>query len=132
MRHRAAKMRTVDDERKLENLRKSLADMAVESWRLGKVFERMLVKMELSEQKRYKSQFRWFLRKTEESLEQAGLKMVNVEGLPFDAGMAVTALNVDEFDADDVLIVDQMLEPIIMGESGLFRTGTVVLRKPGG
>jgi hypothetical protein len=43
--------------------------------------------------------------------------------------LAATALNLEDFGADDVLIVDQMLEPIIMGKDELVRTGTVILRK---
>ena len=33
------------------------------------------------------------------------------------------------FGPDDVLLVDQMLEPIIMGPTGLRKQGTVMLRK---
>jgi len=43
--------------------------------------------------------------------------------------MAATALNIADFGADDHLLVDQMLEPIIMGADGLVRAGTVMLRK---
>jgi hypothetical protein len=42
--------------------------------------------------------------------------------------MAATPLNIEEFDAKDALMVDQMLEPIIMGKDGLVKTGTVTLR----
>ncbi len=38
-------------------------------------------------------------------------------------------LNIEEFDSQDALVVDQMLEPIIMGPDGVIRTGTVTLRK---
>jgi len=38
-------------------------------------------------------------------------------------------LNIEEFDAKDTLMVDQVLEPIIMGKEGLVKTGTVTLRK---
>ena len=31
--------------------------------------------------------------------------------------------------SDDVLLVDQMVEPIIMGPNGLRKQGTVMLRK---
>jgi hypothetical protein len=68
-------------------------------------------------------------KKNEEALEQAGLRIVNVEGHPFDPGMAATPLNIEEFNANDTLMVDQMLEPIIMGAEGLVKTGTVILRK---
>ena len=87
------------------------------------------MKLDAGEQSRYKSQFRWFLKKVEESLVEADLRLVNVEGHPFDPGMAATPLNIEEFDASDTLMVDQMLEPIIMGKEGLVKTGTVTLRK---
>lgn len=113
----------------IEDLTKSLLDIAVESWRFGRLFDRLLSKLDAGEQGRYRGQFRWFQRKLEESLTSAGLRLVNVEGHPFDPGMAATPLNIGEFDSRDALIVDQMLEPIIMGPEGIVRTGTVTLRK---
>lgn len=112
-----------------EAMRNAVISMAIESWRFAKVFDRMLTKLDAGEQNRYQSQFRWFIKKVEEALEQAELRIVNVEGHPFDPGMAATPLNIEEFDAQDTLMVDQMLEPIIMGKEGLFKTGTVTLRK---
>ena len=64
-------------------------------------------------------------------LDQHCLKLVNVEGQPYDAGMAASALNLGDFGPDDVLHVDQMLEPIIMSTNGLRKQGTVMLRKSG-
>lgn len=110
-------------------VRDAMINMAVESWRFSRVFERLLLKLDAGEQNRYKNQFRWFIKKVEDALSQADLRLVNVEGHPFDPGMAATALNIDEFGADDVLIVDQMLEPIIMSNEGIVRTGVVTLRK---
>lgn len=107
----------------------SVINMAVESWRIGKVFDRMLMRLDAGERSRYVSQFRWFIKKIEESMEEAGLHIVNVEGYPFDPGMAATPINIEEFNVNDSLIVDQMLEPIIMGNEGLVKTGTVTLRK---
>ena len=72
---------------------------------------------------------RYFQKKVEESLDASGLKLVNVEGHPFDIGMAASALNIGDFEPDDVLFVDQMVEPIIMGVEGLKKQGTVMLRK---
>jgi len=112
-----------------ETMKQSVINMAVESWRFGRVFDRLLLKLDAGEQNRYKSQFRWFIKKVEEALEQADLRIVNVEGHPFDPGMAATPLNIEEFEAKDALVVDQMLEPIIMGKEGLVKTGTVTLRK---
>lgn len=112
-----------------EAARKAIISMAVESWRFGRVFERLLSRLDAGEQNRYQSQFRWFIKKMEEALEQADLKIVNLEGQHFDPGMAATPLNIEEFDAQDTLIVEQMLEPVIMGKEGLVKTGTVTLKK---
>ena len=113
----------------VEAMRGAVVSLAIESWRFGRVFDRLLTKLDAGEQTRYKSQFRWFIKKVEEALEQAELRIVNVEGHPFDPGIAATPLNIEEFDAKDALVVDQMLEPIIMGKEGLVKTGTVTLRK---
>ena len=113
----------------LKVLTKSLLDVAVESWRFGRLFDRLLLKLDAGEQGRYRRQFRWFQRKLEDSLTDAGMRIVNVEGHAFDPGIAATPLNIEEFSSEDALVVDQMLEPIIMGPDGVVRTGTVTLRK---
>lgn len=112
-----------------EVLTKSLLDVAVESWRFGRLFERLFSKLDAGEQGRYRGQFRWFQKRLEDSLEDAGMRIVSLEGHAFDPGMAATPLNIGDFGSDDTLVVDQMLEPIIMGPEGVLRTGTVTLRK---
>ena len=110
-------------------LTKLLLDVAVESWRFGRLSDRLLQKLDAGEQGRYRRQFRWFQKRLEESLTDAGMQIVNVEGHAFDPGVAATPLNIDDFHSDDALVVHQMLEPIIMGPDGVVRTGTVTLRK---
>ena len=114
---------------RIDALNQVIISMAVESWRFGKVFEKMLMKLDAGGKKRYQSQFHWFIKKVEESLAEAGLLIVNVEGHPFDPGVAATPLNIVEFEAGDSLLVDQMIEPIIMSKEGLVRAGTVTLIK---
>lgn len=112
-----------------DQLERSLIDIAVESWRFSRLFARVVNKLDAGEASRYANQLRYFQKKVEESLDAAGLKLVNVEGQPFDSGMAASAVNSGDFGPDDVLLVDQMLEPIIMGPMGLKKQGTVMLRK---
>lgn len=112
-----------------EVLFKSLIDISVESWRFSRLFARLLSKLDAGEGARYTSQYRYYLKCLEETLEGAGLTLVNVEGQPYDPGVAATALNIGDFGPDDVLAVEQMIEPIIMGSEGLVRRGTVMLRK---
>ena len=112
-----------------DQLEKSLIDIAVESWRFSRLFARVVNKLDAGEAGRYVNQLRYFQKKVEENLDAAGLKLVNVEGQPFDPGMAASALNIGDFGPDDTLLVDQMVEPIIMGPEGLKKQGTVMLRK---
>lgn len=111
------------------DLESSLIDMAVESWRFSRLFVRAVSKLDAGEGQRYLSQLRYFLKRIEEGLGQANLKLVDVEGQVYDPGVAASALNVGDFGPEDRLIVDQMLEPIVMGPDGLRRSGVVMLRK---
>ena len=107
----------------------SLQDIAVESWRFVRLVDKLLMQLDAGERGRYQNQVRFFLRKLETNLASAGLKLVNLEGNPFDPGMAATAINIEDFEEGDELVVDQMIEPVIMGPDGLLHSGTVVLRK---
>ena len=112
-----------------EGLEKALLDLVIESWRFTKLFQRLLTKVDAGEGSRYINQYRYYLRRLEDCLSQAGFHVANIEGHPYDAGMAASALNIGDFGPDEVLLVDQMVEPIIMGPEGLVRPGTVMLRK---
>ncbi|MCK5665613.1 MAG: hypothetical protein KAI17_19130 [Thiotrichaceae bacterium] len=112
-----------------EQIKKSLIDIAVESWRFSRLFVKLLGKLDAGESSRFINQHRFYLKRLDESLKQAGVRLVNVEGQVYDPGMAATALNAEDFSPDDNLIVDHMVEPIIMGDEGLIKTGTVMLKK---
>lgn len=120
---------TTDERKPIDQLERSLIDIAVESWRFSRLFARVVQKLDAGEASRYVNQLRYFQKKVEESFDAIGLKLVNVEGQPFDPGMAASALNIGDFGPDDALLVDQMIEPIIMGPEGLKKQGTIMLRK---
>jgi hypothetical protein len=111
------------------HLEKTLIDIAIESWRFAKLFVHLLGKLDAGDGVRYVNQYRYYLKRLADSLEQAGMRFVDLEGSAYDPGFAATALNIADFAATDCLLVDQMVEPIIMGPEGLVRAGTVVLRK---
>lgn len=112
-----------------ENVRNALINISIDSWRFAKLFNRALSKLDAGDASRYANQLRYFLKRIDEGLETSGMRLVNLEGHPYDPGVAASALNVADFGPDDRLIVDQMVEPIVMGASGLVRSGTVMLRK---
>lgn len=107
----------------------SLIDIAVESWRFSRLFGKVISKLDAGESGRHLNQLRYFQKKVGEALQSSGLALVDVEGQLYDPGMAASALNLGDFGPDDILQVEQMLEPIIMGPNGLRKEGTVMLRK---
>ena len=110
-------------------IEQSLIEMALESWKFARIFARVVDKLDAGDANRYANQLRYFQKRIEQNLEAVGLKLVNLEGHPFDPGMAASPINLADFGPDDTLLIDQMVEPIIMGSDGLKRQGTVMLRK---
>jgi hypothetical protein len=107
----------------------ALLDLAIEGWRLARVFSRVLSKLDAGEGARYANQVHYFIKRVDESLQAVGMRLVNLEGQPYDTGLPATALNIETFSPDDRLFVEQMLEPVIMGSQGIVKTGTVMLKK---
>jgi hypothetical protein len=75
---------TIHQSTEREQLERSLIEIAVESWRFARLFGRMVSKLDAGEGSRYVNQLRYFQKKLEDSLEVSGMKIVNVEGQPFD------------------------------------------------
>ncbi len=123
----AVENRTV--EKSVEGHKDAVINLAIESWRFAKNYERMIKRLDTDQTQRYTRQLQQFVKKAEESLSVVGLRVVNVEGYPYDPGMKVTPINIEHFEPDDHLVVDQMLEPIIMKGTVLAKTGTVTLRR---
>lgn len=110
-----------------EQMLNSLISIGSELQRFEKVFLHAINKLDADEQNKYISQFNWFSRRVDKALVAAGLTIVNLEGKKYDPGMAVTPVNIDEFDPADQLYVTQMIEPVIMSNGSILRTGTVLL-----
>lgn len=107
----------------------TIINMAVESWRLSRLFIKAVSKLDPSETNKYIGQLRYFQKNIESSLEDCNLKIVNIEGQSYDVGMAAVAMNIEDFNENDVLLIESMIEPIIMGEDGIKRQGIVMVKK---
>lgn len=111
----------------IDVLQNSIANISSELCRFKNVFEKAISKLDFEEQSKYMSQFAWFSKKVTKAVEEAGLRIVSLEGQAYDPGMAVTPLNIDDFEVEDELKIVQMIEPIIMQEDTVLKTGTVLL-----
>lgn len=115
------------EEMDFEKLKGSVVTIASELFRFQRVFEKAVSKLDVDEQNKYMSQYAWFAKRVMKAMENANLKLVNVEGQFYDPGMAITPLNLEDFDVDDRLYVSQMMEPIIMEGDTVIKTGTAIL-----
>lgn len=111
----------------IDRIKNSVIEIAVEHYRLKNTFIKAISKLDFEEQSKYMSQFAWFSKKVTKAVEEAGLRIVSLEGQAYDPGMAVTPLNIDDFEVEDELKIIQMIEPIIMQEDTVLKTGTVLL-----
>jgi hypothetical protein len=111
------------------DLREPFIEMAVDSWRFSKTFSRVLEKLDPTDAARYTNQLRYFQRRLDDNLALTGIRIVSLEGQPYDAGMAASALNMEDFSADDLLMVEQMVEPLLMGPDGVVKPGTILLKR---
>ncbi len=111
----------------------SLVDLALETWRFRQTAERCLLGMNPLDAERFSNGFEWYLRTVQVVLNEAGLSVVDLTGKPYDQGMAVTPLNLEDFymEADLPLTVAQMVEPIIIENGSVRRVGSVLLREEG-
>ena len=94
--------------------------LATESWRFVRVKKR----------KRYASRLDWYEKQIDAAMETFGFQFVDLAGKPYDAGVAATPLNLNDFDAEESLVVDYMMEPTILDANGrIIQTGTAMLRR---
>jgi len=113
----------------IRNPDQALVDLAIESWRFIRAFQRAIKQLDAGEPDRFVSQLRYFEKRVEESLESRGLKLISLAGQPYDPGMAASPLNIADFGPEEMLVVDQMVEPIVTGPGGLLKQGTVLLKR---
>ena len=110
-----------------DKFKESMISIVLESWRFLKQAERLASKVTLSEKRRFESSYNWYIKRLESSLNNVGIAIINVEGSKYNVGLAVTPLNLLEFQPEDTLYVEQMLEPILMENGTILHTGIVIV-----
>ena len=104
--------------------------LAVESWRFSQVMQKAIHELPESRQGRYNSRLEWYIKKLKDTLEALSCHIEDYAERKFEAGMPLTVLNLDEFQEDDEIIIEAMIEPAIIGNDGtVIKTGTAMGRK---
>ncbi len=105
----------------------SLGALAAESWRFAKDYGRLISRVDACEQNRFANKLNYFLGRLQSCLAESGLTLVSLEGKPYEMGIAADVLNLDEYSSNDHLIVEQMIEPVILGPDGIIRMGKAMV-----
>ena len=113
--------------RDADALRMSIAQIAAESWRYEQALSKVLRRMDPMDAERFSHQYGYFARRVEQAIAAAGLRVVDYAGQAYDVGLPVQAMNLDDFDEDEALIITQTVEPVIMSEGRVIKTGMVML-----
>lgn len=107
----------------------SLAYIMAESWRFSYAMEKAVRRMDPMEGERFARQYSYFATRVREAAANAGLNCIDLTGQPYDTGMAVTAMNLEEFGEDEPLRIGRMIEPVIMSRGRVLRTGIAMLTR---
>lgn len=114
-----------------ENNLSTVADFLVEDFRFTHSYLSILDKLFLEEKKRYEAAYNFHMKKVTDLARKYNLKMaIYKSGDLYDDGFPIVPLNADEFEKDDILCIEQMIEPIILTIDGkVIRQGTAILAK---
>ena len=111
-----------------ESFEKAFIDILLESWRFSNVFRGAMPKLSGEDYDRYQGRYSWFRRRLDEIAESVGVRIVEINpGEPYDTGIAATPLNIGDFEADEDLLIENMIEPIIIYDGSVIKAGTVML-----
>lgn len=107
----------------------NLIELASESWRFHQIMQRSICSMDPFDAQRLASHYGWYQRIVQNVLEEAGLHVVDLTGERYDAGMAVTPLNLEDFPEgmQSSYYIAQMIEPIVMQDGIVRKPGTAML-----
>lgn len=106
-----------------------MVKLVLEAYKLVSLTQAVLNNSDSTDARKYGSRLSFVLRNIQEILQESQLRIVSLEGIPFDEGLAISAVNLAEFDSHDDLVIDRVLEPLIMGPSGIAHSGIVSVRR---
>ena len=107
----------------------SVAELTVDYWKLLKVCERLVAALPDDRRKRTEAQLRFSAGRLESHLRALEIELHSFEGQHFGPELPAVAINGDEFDSVQELIVDSALEPAVILRDKVLSNARVILRE---
>lgn len=108
-----------------------IVEFIVEEYRFLKSYVSLMGKLMKDELPKYTSVYNFHINKINEIMEKKNLRIVDLVGKLYDDGLSVNPLNLEDFDKNDNLIIEQVLEPLIVSvtDGKIIKSGTVMLTR---
>ena len=106
----------------------AVALLCVEYWKLAQTTKKTVKRLSDGDGRRLEGQLKYSSRQLTTVLDQLGLKLVVFDGEQFHAGLPASADNAEDFDEDVELFVVKTLEPTIMEDMKIIRSGRVLVQ----
>lgn len=107
----------------IEAARTQVAEIAGDAWRLAKLLERVERKLQGADRDRCRIRREDCLNKLKRSLADFGVRLIDLEGRDYEAGVAIEPVGMDRFPGRRDWVIEAMIEPIVMGPNGLIKQG---------
>lgn len=108
-------------------MKKALAELASEYWKLLRAFDRAIALAPEDAKLRLTAQGRYAAGKLDAILQAEKLRIISFEGQRFEVNLPAIAVNGDEVQNPDHAIVERTLEPAVVSDDGVILTGKVYL-----
>lgn len=105
------------------------AAMAVDFWKLLRVTERALAALPEEKRKRIEAQLRFSASRLERHLADLDISLATFEGQAFGPELPAVAVNADEFEDADSLVVDSAVEPAVIIDGKVIQNARVMLKE---
>jgi hypothetical protein len=105
----------------------TLAELAVEYWKLLRAVDRALDAMPESVRGRIASQARYASARLDALLMQHNMSLQAFDGLDFEVNLPASAVNGEEFQGGEASIVERTLEPAVISDMRVLLMGKVLL-----
>ena len=108
-------------------MKRAMADLACEYWKLLRAFERSAGAAPEDARTRLAAQARYAGEKLDSILRGEGLRLVAFDGQRFEVNLPAVAVNAEDFLGDQDTLVERTLEPAIVSDEGVLVMGKVFL-----
>ncbi len=106
---------------------KTLVSLAIEQWKLLRLYRRSIIDLPLEKQKRTEAQWAYASGRLVALAAELRLRLMEYEGMAYEPNLPVIVLNADEFDTSEGLVIDRTLEPTVLRDGQVLSMGTVVV-----